>query len=68
MAFGNVKPLMQENVLGQPPKSGMLKKKIFGKPSTAKPPSAANPFKGVPPEKPFGESKPKNLFGRLTGK
>ena len=54
MAFGNVKPLMKENVEGAPPSKGMLKKKVFGKvqPLTA-PPSV---------------KQPSGLFKRLTGK
>lgn len=71
--FGSVKPLMKENVLGQPPRANFLKKKIFGKPPSGK---AADPF-GQPgsPFKgqslnPFGKQPaPKsNLFKRLTGK
>lgn len=57
MAFGNVKPLMKENVLGAPPSKGMLKKKIFGKP--AKVPNMGDAF---------GKQDPSGLFKRLTGK
>lgn len=72
MKFGNVQPLQKENVLGQPPRPGMLRKKIFGKPVT---PSAAppeQPFKGQSLN-PFGKqpTAPKaggSLFKRLTGK
>jgi len=67
MGFGNVKPLMKENVLGAPPSKGLLKKKIFGKPPSGK---AANPFGS--PASPFGKQSNaapgSNLFGRLTGK
>ena len=74
MAFGsaNVKPIMQENVLGQPPRSGLLKKKIFGKPPSGK---AANPFGA--PNSPFPKAQSLNAFKqpaapslakRLTGK
>jgi len=71
MAFGNVKPLMQENVLGAPPTANRLRKKIFGKPVTPKTAKGPNPFAGSPSNNPFGKPssvKPKNLFGRLTGK
>lgn len=71
----NVKPLMGENPLGKPPSSGLLKKRIFGKPPTGK---AANPFGA--PASPFPKGQqinafanspkpqgPPNLFKRLTG-
>lgn len=61
MAFGNVKPLMKENVVGAPPSKGMLKKKIFGKPTT--PAKMADPF-----GKPSNAAPGANLFKRLTGK
>ncbi len=63
MAFtSNVKPLMEENVLGAPPSKGMLKKKLFGKKPKNAPP-VANPF-----GKPSNAAPGSNLFGRLTGK
>ena len=72
--FG-AKPLMKENVLGKPPSSFSLKKKIFGAaPSgkSAKPfGSPSSPFKGQSLN-PFGKEpktkQPKNLLSRLTGK
>lgn len=75
MAFGSVKPLMKENVLGKPPSSFMLKKKIFGQPPTGK---AAAPFGAQASPFPKGQSlnpfakqpsaKMPSLAKRLTGK